>query len=102
MNNTDLRPVLRVGELAYWDSFAGLIACRVTDIRAMKQFASGAPTSEQKVFFTVTATRNRIYKHGEKLQGTALSVVPRKAISHRRYGARITYYTVKARSGWPV
>lgn len=92
---SDKRPVLRAGSLAYWDTLKGLVACRVDEIRSSSVYTGGPPSSCHTVFFTVTATKHPIYKRGEKHQAFALHVAPREAVSHRRLGARITYYTVE-------
>lgn len=87
----DLRPVLRAGCLAYWDSMSGPIPCKVISITGK----SGPASSDQAVSFKITAHRGP-YKRGEVFCDVwALHVVPRGALKQRRLGARITYYTVE-------
>jgi hypothetical protein len=85
-----VRPVLRAGSLAYWDSMSGMIPCKVTAIEGK----SGAASSDQTVAFRLTADRGA-YKRGERFECWALHVVPRDAYFKRRHGARIGYYTVE-------
>lgn len=90
----DLRPVLRAGCFAHWDSMSGAIPCRVISITGK----SGVPSSEQSVIIKLTAHRGP-YKRGEVFCDVwALHVVPRGALKQRRLGARITYYTVEVQS----
>lgn len=86
----DLRPVLRVGCLAYYDSMTGMIPCRVLSIRG----ESGTPGSAQSVLVKTTAARNG-RPRGTELDSFGHHVVPRAAYFPRRYGARIGYYTIE-------
>ena len=90
MSENDLRPVLRSGDRAYWDTFAGMIPVKVLSISG----ESGAAGSKQNVKFKLTGERGP-YKRGEIHESWALHVVPRGAYFPRRYGARIGYYTVE-------
>lgn len=91
--NTDIRPTLRVGCLAYYDSLSGLIPCKVLSISG----ENGHASSEQDVTVKLTANR-KAYKRGEVITQSALWVIPRDAIFKRRYGARIGYYTVEVQA----
>ena len=88
MNN--LRPVLRTGDLAYYDALTAIIPCRVLSIRG----ESGAPGSASSVRIKTTAARNG-WPKGTEFDSFSHHVVPRGAMKFRRYGARITYYTVE-------
>lgn len=82
----DLRPVLRVGSLAYFDSLGGAVPCKVISIFLVR----GTPHVRVKF----TATRGA-FKRGEGWTAFSHNVVPRAAFHKRRYGARIGYYTVE-------
>jgi len=88
--STDVRPVLRSGMTALFDSMAGMIPVKVLSITG----ESGAPSSRQEVKARVTRDTGG-YKKGEVLSEWGLRIVPRAAFSARRHGARITYYTVE-------
>lgn len=83
------RPVLKTGELAYWDSVRGMVPCKVTKITGK----SGPAGSDQQVYAKLTAARSP-YKRGELVSGWGLHFVPRAAYFRRRLGSRIGYYTV--------
>lgn len=85
-------PTLTPGCLAYFDTFAGLIPCRVDRIEGTQR-PDGIPSSEQTAHFTLTANRGA-YKRGEKLSAWVLHVVPRGAIIDRRGAARIGAYRI--------
>jgi len=89
---TDIRPVLRTGALAHWDSFtAGCIPCKVLAVTG----EGGAPSTAAECVVRLTASRG-VYKRGEVLRNQgALHVIPRGALFQRDYGARIRYYTVE-------
>lgn len=93
MTEKDLRPVLRVGDLAYYDSLVGMFPCRVLGIRG----ESGAPGSAQSVRVKLTAKRNG-WPVGAEFETQGLNVIPRAAYFRRRYGARIGYYTIEVPS----
>jgi hypothetical protein len=90
---SDIRPVLRAGDLAYYDSMAGMIPCKVISIRGV----SGAPSSESSALVRTTAKRNG-WPIGTEFDTWTLHVVPRAAFKQSRTGARITYYTVEVQS----
>ena len=81
---------LKVGDLAYWDSFAGLVPCKVMSIEG----TSGIASTAQRVEFTLTAAR-KPYKRGELQEASALHVVPRKSV-RGQYRNRIAPYFVQA------
>ena len=83
-------PILKANSLAYFDSFSGLIPCKVICING----PSGRASSEQKVMVRLTANR-RGYKKGEVLTEWALHVVPRDAVYFRDHSARIGSYLVE-------
>jgi hypothetical protein len=89
-NQSNTRPVLRAGDLAYVDSMAGMIPCLVISIRGK----SGAPSAEQRVIVRLTARRG-CYARGLKMEEFGNRIVPRAAYFPRRHGARIGYYTVE-------
>ena len=90
MSTQDLRPVLRVGDLAYYDSITGMIPCKVISLRG----ESGPASSESSALVKTTAARNG-WPRGTEFDAWTLRVVPRAAYLRRRHGARIGYYTVE-------
>jgi hypothetical protein len=81
---------LKAGELAYFDSFSGLIPCKVLSIKG----ESGRANSTQEVTFQITASLGP-YKRGELMRSNALRVVPRDAIKWRKHGVTIRPYSVE-------
>ena len=49
-------PILKSGALAYFDTFAGLVPCKVDRIEGADR-ADNRPSSEQTAHFTLTAPR---------------------------------------------
>ena len=90
---TDVWPVLRVGDLAYYDGVCGIIPCKVMAMTG----TSGAPSTDQCVTVRFTVTRHG-WKRGDELRCFSFCVIPRAAYFKRRYGARIGYYTVEVPS----
>lgn len=91
-NVRDVRPVLRAGDLAYYDSLTDMIPCKVISIRGV----SGVPSYAQRVTVKVTARKgSSAFKNGEEFDAFGFRVVPRAAYFPRRYGASIGYYTVE-------
>ncbi|MGQ0595867.1 hypothetical protein [Aquabacterium sp.] len=82
------RQTLKVGDLAYVDTFAGLLPCKVTSITG----TSGPAGSDQEVTACLTADCGA-YKRGELMTRWGLSVVPRKSIRGR--GQRVLPYDVE-------
>lgn len=79
-----------IGTLAFFDSFAGLIPCKVIEIKddfGLNEKYAGK-TSGCKIQAKITARRGA-YLPGEIIESTALHIIPRKNISRRKYGARI-------------
>lgn len=86
---------LTIGSLAYFDSFAGLIPCKVTQITGRSGFANSA----QSVTLVLTANRGA-YKRGEKIETNGLHAVPRKAVHGRMQ--RIRAYQVDTTPRCPL
>jgi hypothetical protein len=87
-------PELTVGCEAYYDSFAGLIPCKVTLIKIPREEKNpGRPSTQHRIDFILTASR-RPYEKGEKLTASALHVIPRDAVYVRSGQYRIGPYTV--------
>ena len=81
---------LKAGALAYFDSFVGLVPCKVLSIKG----ESGRANSAQEVTFKITASRGP-YKRGEIMRRSALWVAPRDAIKWSKYGVSIRPYSVE-------
>ena len=87
--------VLKTGDLAYFDCFAGLIPCKVLAITGSHGAAStGFASSSQTVRFKLTARRGA-YRRGEVLESFGLHVVPRGAVRRLQSGERIRPYMVE-------
>ena len=67
--------------LAYIDSFAGLIPCRVL---AIECDAGSGPLTINYIRVKVTARNNRAYAQGQILELTGRAVVPRHAVRGNR------------------
>jgi hypothetical protein len=83
-------PILKTGDVAYWDTFAGAVPCRVTAITG----TSGMCGTAQKVQFTLTAGRGP-YKSGEEHEDFGHSVFPRNCLCKRLYTSHIRPYVVQ-------
>jgi hypothetical protein len=70
---------------AYWDTFSGLIPCKVTRVYNDPEIYG------KKVEFTLTANRGP-YKRGETHTSSALFVCPRDAVYVRSGRYRIGSY----------
>ena len=77
---------LKTGDLAYYDSFAGLIPCKVLAITGR----SGRCGSDQSVTVKLTAKRGA-WKAGETIHAWGLHVCPRGSVR----GNRIKPYNVE-------
>lgn len=77
---------LKVGDLVYFDSFVGMLPCKVL---AIDRVGSWVTSSRQNVTVRLTAKRGA-YKIGETLTVSSLHVCPRKSIK----GNRIRAYQV--------
>ncbi len=75
---------LRVGSLAYIDSFCGLIACRVTDIQPS--------VYSKEVTAVVTARKARGYAKGDSVTFPSHYIIPRDAVRVRSGQYRIRPY----------
>lgn len=84
---------LRSGDLAYVDSFAGLIPCKVISITGN----SGRCGSDQSVTVKLTANRGA-YKRGQTLVEWGWHIIPRYAVMKNGYQFRILPYDVEADS----
>jgi hypothetical protein len=73
---------LATGNLAYFDSFAGMVPCWIVAING----PSGAPSTAQSVTIKFTAKRGP-YKRGETYTTSGLHVCPRGAA---RFGKHCT------------
>lgn len=86
--------ILRTGEFAYVDTFAGMIPCKVLSVRR--------PVGEVgdryiEVIVRYTATRGA-YRRGEVNTHRAWQVCPRKAVVTRGWQQRIKPYTTEVDS----
>ena len=79
-----------IGTLAFFDSFGGLIPCKVQSIKDSipVDHALRGRSSFCTIRAKVTATRGA-YLKGDEIESTALHIVPRSHASRRKYGARI-------------
>ena len=86
---SDSAPVHTAGELAYLDTFAGLVPCRVVSVDSPGSGWVAAGEGEGQLTVRLTATR-QAYQKGETLSDrTASQVVPRANVRRTRFGARI-------------
>lgn len=91
---------LHTGDKAYVDTFGGLLACKVLSITANTAFATGRvePNSNVRVDVVLTGPSGKLeqigYHHGEVIKTWSTNVVPRKAISRRKYSTKIRPYLV--------
>lgn len=80
-------PVLSVGSLAYFDTYAGMIPCKVLKL------------TENDATIQLTAKRGA-YKRGEIIETAARwHVVPRTAVYSRSGRIHIAQYTVAPQAG---
>ena len=71
---------LRTGDLAYFDSFWGLIPCKVLRIEGLSGVANSAQTVTCQITSSNRQSMYAAYKRGEIMVTSALHVVPRKAV----------------------
>jgi hypothetical protein len=87
---TDNKPsVHHAGELATWDTFAGLISCKVLEVHTKRmEFTIPEHTIAYvgTVKIQVTATGNHVYRQGEVITADARDVWPRNGWKHSRRG----------------
>lgn len=92
MSRATISTVLKSGTLAYWDTFAGLVPCRVRHIHAMNGGGTGMAAD-----VTLTADRSP-YRRGEIRDNLPVGhVIPRHCV--RRLRSRSPYivpYTVQS------
>ena len=79
--------VFRAGTLAYYDTFAGLIPCKVMTVRR-KGYGFRVEPRDDAVQFEITETRGA-YTKGEVISSEARMVPPRKMIKKRQYSNTI-------------
>lgn len=84
-------PVLKTGDNAYWDTFAGVVPCKVLSI----QGADGMCSTNQRVKIKLTAGRGP-YVSGEEHEDFGHSVLPKQCLLHRQYSSVIGPYAVQA------
>jgi hypothetical protein len=73
-----------VNELAYYDTFSGMIPCKVIAIDTDKSFDydKGIPTSDK---ITVKLTANcQAYKRGEIITDNSMHIIPRESVRCNR------------------
>lgn len=73
---------MKIGTLAYWDTLAGLVACKIAALPTAHPY-----TGSRVVTVEVTATGHNIYKRGEVHTLPLRHVVPRSSIYRRRNAA---------------
>lgn len=78
----------KAGELAFFDSFAGLVPVKVTSVDKGGPFSGWSIGAPECVSATVTATRGT-YKLGERLRLRATHCVPRSQVVTRSGSYRI-------------
>lgn len=78
--------------LAYIDSFAGLIPCKVLDIVTDKD---SSPLTINYVKVKVTSRTSRAYKLGKIVEMTGRAIVPRHAIKRKGHSTYIMPYSWK-------
>jgi hypothetical protein len=85
-----MKKTYSIGAPAYFDSFGGLVPCKVTGIfDAIPQDSDLSGCSTMcRIFAKVTANRGA-YLRGEIIESTALNIVPRSFVRVRKYGSRI-------------
>lgn len=87
-------PILKPGARAYWDTFAGLVPCRVTAIRTDRP-DDPRPASWQSVDVEVTESTGPYAKGHRELQLWGLHVIPPGAIIRGQFSTRIGPYHVQ-------
>ncbi len=96
--------MLRAGTLAYFDSFAGLVPCRVLAVRDLQaddapgtvrfNLTHGGASTRYMADIELTADRG-CYRTGERMAVCSLHVVPRDAVRRRQYSSMIGIYHVE-------
>lgn len=75
--------IVRAGELAYFDSFAGLVPVKVTSVDKPGSGTCVTGLDAGRVTMRVTATRGA-YKAGEEFTGATSNVIPRSHVRGMR------------------
>jgi hypothetical protein len=101
MKNT----VLKKGTKAFYDTFNGLIPCKVLSVadrwkaepdqKYRFELTHGGASTRYRVTFQLTADRGA-YRKGETLEASSLDVIPPGAVRQHQYSQTIGYYTVEA------
>ena len=95
---TNTNNLLTIGSLAYYDSFAGLVPCKVESIkipRAMKRNADNTVTPDTQTAVKIVLTGKRSpYCVGESMTVPSTRVVPRDCVHTSSGQYRIWPYTV--------
>lgn len=87
-------PTLAVGCAARYDTFSGLIPCKVLKIERREGFEKEwRPCTAQTVTIKITRTV-AAYEKGEIIETTGLNVIPPRAIRRRQYSTVILGYLV--------
>lgn len=97
MARTTISAVLKAGTLAYWDTFAGLVPCRVRHVAATR---GGSPGWAADI--TLTAARGP-YRRGEIHDNLPVGhVIPRPCVRKLRSRSCSPYiipYTIAIKEG---
>ena len=91
-------PILKTGSLAYWDTFSGLVPCKVMHIAhpptpPLFDLLQGGISTSIKVTILITQDHGP-YRKGELFEEPAPSVVPREAIRRHQYSQTISRYEI--------
>jgi hypothetical protein len=82
---------LRVGDVAKFDAFGGLLPCKVLSLSGSAPYATSAVKARIRI------TRDiRGYKRGAEIDTSSLHVVPLGAIHRRKYCFTIGHYSIEA------
>ena len=87
-----MQSILKVGSLAYLDSFSGLVPCKVLAIKKDPENPDSLFWTD--VTFRVTAKRPG-FERGEKLTCHGRSVIPRDAVRVRNHKYVIGDYSIE-------
>ena len=85
-----MRPIietLKAGDRCYFDSFAGLIPCRIVSIIGIP----GPASSAQRIIAKATVNRNSRYGYyrGSIIEAFAFHFIPKTSIRRRKYSTVI-------------
>lgn len=75
--------------LAYFDSFAGLIPCRI--ITAWSKLGDGRLDWKNQVEIVITGTRG-VYEKGQRHTLSVSLIVPRTAVRRRKHSTTVMPY----------